>query len=352
MKILLVDDDGDMIEVVLPVLTSRSDVEVHVAYSGKEAIDYAAGWGTVDLLITDVVMKPMDGFTLRKEIESLFPGVKTIFTTGYNLEDYSEFTRGCQVLTKPFDAASLLVAIGHDFPLPLPVAELESQPLVEPGTQPDTTTALQPGEMLGDYKIVRLLSETSGGSIYEAVQISMHRPVAMKVLAPHLQEDTVVREQFISDARAKAGVQHPAILSVFEAGDSGPFSYYSIEYVDGANLADYHIHCKELDDPLALQLIRVAAEGVSYLDAHGISYAPLKPSSLYVDVTRRPRLANPATQSVSHPDPGHEIASLSQIVAQVLPGGRGRTPRCRPCSTGCPFPAAKASPHGARFYRQ
>ena len=179
-------DDGDMIEVVLPILEITARCQVYVAYSGREAIEYAAGWGSVDLLITDVVMKPMDGFTLRHEIENLYPGVKTIFTTGYNLEDYAEFTQGCQVLSKPFDNASLHEAIEREFPLPPP-----------PGPEPEppaSTAPLQPGDMLGDYKIFRLLSEESRGSVYEAVQITMNRPVAMKVLAPHLQQDDAVRE--------------------------------------------------------------------------------------------------------------------------------------------------------------
>ena len=121
-------------------------------------------------------------------------------------------------------------------------------------------------------------------------------------------------------------MQHPAILSVFEAGDSGPYSYYSIEYVDGVNLAAYIAARRAVDDPLALQLIRVAAEGFAYLDEHAISHVPLDASSLYVDATRRPRLANPATQSASHPDPRREIAILSQIVAQLLPGGQATDP--------------------------
>ena len=107
MKILLVDDDGDMIHVVLPALTSLRDAEVHVAHGGPEALEYATEWGSVDLLITDVVMKPMDGFTLRHEVEKLSPGVKTIFMTGYDLADYADYMTGAQVLTKPFEIAAL-----------------------------------------------------------------------------------------------------------------------------------------------------------------------------------------------------------------------------------------------------
>jgi len=333
-KILLVDDDGDMIHVVLPSLTSLLDAEVHVAHGGPEALEYAREWGSVDLLITDVVMKPMDGFTLRYEVEKLSPAVKTIFMTGYDLADYADYIAGAQIISKPFEISSLRALVEHYFPLQPAAAESNVQ--VEPGSGPSVSAepgvalagvaALQPGEMLGDYKIVSLLSEKRWGSVYEAVQTTMHRPVAMKVLSPDLQQDPSIRGQFISDAQAKAGVQHPALLSVFEAGERGAYSFYTIEYVDGANLEDYLRHNQEIDDPLALQLIRVAAEGLSHLDQLGISHVPLDASSLYVDSARRPRLSNPATQSSSHPDARREMNSLSKIISQLLPGGRALDP--------------------------
>ncbi|MGB8354842.1 MAG: SUMF1/EgtB/PvdO family nonheme iron enzyme [Chthoniobacteraceae bacterium] len=324
MKILLVDDDGDMIHAVLAALTSLHDAEVHVAHGGPEALEYAKEWGMVDLLITDVVMKPMDGFTLRHEIEKLSPGVKTIFMTGYDLAEYADYTVGAQVLAKPFETAFLRTAVEFFFPPQQGVEE----PHAPVGPEPEAAgvPALQPGEMLGDYKIVSLLSEKPQGSVYEAVQVTMNRLVAMRVLSPHLQQDAEVRGQFISDAQAKASVQHPALLSVYEAGESGAYSFYTIEYVDGANLADYARKNHEVDDPLALQLIRVTAEGLSYLDRQGISHVPVDASLLYVDSAKRPHLANPATQSLSHPDARLEMNALSRIVSQVLPGGRAADP--------------------------
>ncbi len=179
---------------------------------------------------------------------------------------------------------------------------------------------------LGNYKIISLLSEGQMGSVYEAVQTSMNRPVALKVLSPEMQQDAATREQFIADAQAKAKVQHPVILSVYEAGESGPYCYYTLEYVEGMNLAGYAQQGLTLDDALALQLIRATGEGLLYLDQQKISHNPLEARNLYIDSSRHPRLANVATQHESHPETQKEIISLSQIIKQVLPEGRAADP--------------------------
>ena len=322
MNILLVDDESDAVDALRPILESIPGVVVRSAITGDAALEVAAAWGKVDMLVTDVAMDPMNGFTLRNKLENKLPGFKTIFMTGYDLGDYSQYTDGCPVLLKPFDADSLRDLVMREMAPPAVPA-----PPAPPATpsQPLSGNALV-GTMLGNYKIISLLSENAMGAVYEALQVSMNRPVALKVLSLELQQDVAVREQFIADAQAKAKVQHPLILPVYEAGESGPYCYYTLEYVDGMNLAGYIRQRLTMDDPLALQLIRAAGEGLLYLDQHKISHNPLEAQNLYVDSNKHPRLANLATQHESHPQTQKEIISLSQIISQVLPGGRAADP--------------------------
>jgi len=326
-KILLVDDDGDIAGAMLPVLQSIEGAEVRVAHTGEEALVSAAEWGGVDLLVSDVIMEPMNGFTLRYELEQMSPGLRTIFMSGYDLKDYAEYTHGCSVLGKPFEATALLSAVEHEFSQPAG-PETTAVETETPAAQeiPVESAPSLTGETVGNYQVGKLLSEDGWGPVYEAVQIGMNRTVAMKVLSPALQQDPATREQFIADARAKAKVQHPLILSVFEADQKGPYCFYTLEYVDGANLAYYIHEGRTVDDPAALQTIRVAAEGLQYLDQNRIPHAPLEASSLYIDARNRPRLANSAIQHEAQPDATREIISLSQILKQVLPGGRAADP--------------------------
>ena len=122
----------------------------------------------------------------------------------------------------------------------------------------------------------------------------------------------------MADAQAKAKVQHPMILSVFEADDAASYCYYTLENVEGANLADYILENRTVDDPAALQSIRVVAEGLQYLDQNKISHITLDASSIYIDVRNRPRLANLAIRHEVQPDATREIVALSQILKQVF----------------------------------
>ena len=319
MKILLVDDDGDIAGAMLPLLESIQDAEVRTAHTGDEALACAAEWGAVDLLVTDVIMEPMNGFTLRYELEQRSPGMRTIFMSGYDLQEYTEYTNGCTVLAKPFEATALLSAIEHEF------SHAAHSP-VETDVPSTPEAPVLTGETVGNYQVGKLLSEDAWGPVYEAVQIGMNRTVAMKVLSPALQQNPATRDQFIADAQAKAKVQHPLILSVFEADQKGQYCFYTLEYVDGASLAEYIHEGRTVDDPATLQMIRVAAEGLQYLDQNGIPHAPVEAASLYIDSRNRSRLANSAIQHEEKADPTREIILLSQILKQVLPGGRAADP--------------------------
>ena len=111
MNVLLVDDDPNVIVALLPALKSDADIDVRASTNGDKAIEHAESLGNIDLLITDVVMEPMDGFTLRDKLTQRFPEMRTIFITGYDLSDYPEQTKGRQVLIKPIGPNELLAAI-------------------------------------------------------------------------------------------------------------------------------------------------------------------------------------------------------------------------------------------------
>ncbi len=361
MKILLVDADAGVIQALLPELKSIPDAEVRVATTGEKALEHAMEWGALDVLVTEVIMEPMNGFTLRNKIDNRVPGARTIFISGYDLSGYAEFIGNATVLNKPVAPDELRAAIAKQ---PAPAAEPAVAPAPVLKSAPQTRTPAAPkvvavggavapqkkaeqsgvpvaakvapgagisgaalvGHTVGNFKIVRLLGEGKWGSVYEALQLSMNRPVALKVLAPGLQRNVASKEQFIADARAKARVQHPLILSVYEAGEVGPYCYYTTEHVDGENLTESILKGRTVDDPLALQLIRVAAEGLSYLTQQKISRLPVDAENIYIGSDDRPRLGNLATQHESQPETQREILSLSQIVRKVLPDGQAGDP--------------------------
>ncbi len=405
MRILLVDDDTGVIQALLAVLKTVPGYEVRVGTSGERALENAAALGGVDLLITDVVMEPMDGFTLREEVRQRYPAARTILISGYDLSEYAEQTQGCPMLAKPIDARALLAAIEQEFaalpppepaPVPVPVARPAAvpqrtarpvaagpRPAARPVAAPPPVRAGAPrpvrgapapvaaraggpmaraiaapvaedfpdetpagdeaeavaapteaaaevaaesedaglvGQVLGAYQIQRKLGMARWGTVYAAVQIAINRPVALKVLDSSHANDAEARTRFISDARAKAHVQHPSTQAVYEAGESGGHIFYAYEYVEGRTLAEIAASGRKLDEPTGLKILRTSAEGLAYLSSHNIPHAPPQAGSIYLGADGGPRLANLATHSPDEQSPVlGELQALGRIVLAALP---------------------------------
>jgi len=180
------------------------------------------------------------------------------------------------------------------------------------------------GKIIGDYEVVRKLGEGEWGETYEAIQASVRRPVAMKVLRANLANEASFVQEFVADASIKANVQHPSIISVFEAGQAGGLYFYTREYIDGATLADYQAQGAVIDDQTALRIIRVVAEALSYLSQGKVPRTLLNAKSIYLSSDGRPRLANLA-QLKHEPEAAvqREIQELSRIVSASMQGAVG-----------------------------
>lgn len=109
-KVLVVDDDKEYVEVVRELLL-RNSYDVVTAYSGKEALERAAEDGRVGLVLLDLVMPLMDGFTLLEKFQEIIPETTIIMVTGQGTVQTAveAIKRGAKdFITKPFDKDILL----------------------------------------------------------------------------------------------------------------------------------------------------------------------------------------------------------------------------------------------------
>ncbi|QJW97731.1 serine/threonine-protein kinase [Frigoriglobus tundricola] len=91
-------------------------------------------------------------------------------------------------------------------------------------------------DRLGDFRIVRELGRGGMGVVFEAVQESLGRPVALKVLARHAQLDPVRRERFVREAQTAAKLHHTNIVPVFGVGEQDGLPYYVMQLIPGCGL--------------------------------------------------------------------------------------------------------------------
>src|SRR5512143_1873226 len=141
---------------------------------------------------------------------------------------------------------------------------------------------LQPGQMLGAYRIINQVGQGGMASVYKAYQPSMDRNVAIKVLPRQLAESKEFATRFQQEARIIARLEHPHILPVFDYGESDGVTYFVMRYLEAGTLKS-----KMEAGPLSLneidRLFTQLAEALSYAHSHGIIHRDLKPANALVD---------------------------------------------------------------------
>ncbi len=146
------------------------------------------------------------------------------------------------------------------------------------------------GQVVGNYRIVRLLGRGGMGLVFEALHLTIGRRAAIKVLAPHLSSDPQLAARFLNEARAVNRVRHPGLVEVFELGSLDDGSAYIImDYLDGETLAA-RLQLGRAPLPLrqALDIARQLSAGLAAAHSAGVIHRDLKPDNvmLIADVER------------------------------------------------------------------
>src|SRR5438876_8277492 len=91
-------------------------------------------------------------------------------------------------------------------------------------------------ERLGDYQVLREVGRGGMGVVYEAVQVSLGRHVALKVLPVEAARDAKLLARFRRESQAAAQLHHSNIVPVFEVGQHGDICFYAMQYIQGQPL--------------------------------------------------------------------------------------------------------------------
>ncbi len=141
------------------------------------------------------------------------------------------------------------------------------------------------GKTLDDYRVERLLGHGGMGEVYLAHQISLDRPVALKILKPDLVSNPTYLARFDKEALSAAKLNHPNIVHIYAVGNFEDIKYIAMEYVQGTNLRDYLTRKGPPDLPLALSIMRQTGQAVGVAGEFGLVHRDIKPENLLL--TRR-----------------------------------------------------------------
>ncbi len=160
---------------------------------------------------------------------------------------------------------------------------------VPPGGQPSGLPEwwLTPPEnaIWGDFQLAEMIGQGGMGAVFRGHQLSLNRPVAIKVLTPYLSNSESFRLRFLREAQTVAQISSPHVVQVYGAGSNGPHQYFAMEFVDGEDLGSKLAKGYRPSRAETLDIMIQAARGLVAAGEHDIVHRDIKPGNMMI--TRR-----------------------------------------------------------------
>ncbi len=153
---------------------------------------------------------------------------------------------------------------------------------------------LTPAELAPHFpqlEILECLGRGGMGVVYKALQKSLNRVVAIKLLAPERVADAKFAKRFAHEAQALAALNHPNIVTIYDFGQAGGFYFLLMEFVDGVNLRQA-MKAGRFTPEQALAVVPPVCEALQYAHEHGIVHRDIKPENLLLDKDGRVKIAD------------------------------------------------------------
>ena len=169
------------------------------------------------------------------------------------------------------------------------------------------------GTVFGAYRLGRLIGQGGMGKVYEAVHEVMGRSVAIKVIHSRITHDKNNATRFIQEIRALSKLNHPNIVTIYDAGRINRRHYFAMELLPGPSLKE-HVDSKKITgEKEALRIVRAMAKALGHAHLKSVIHRDVKPENIVFDCNAVPKLTDFGL--VMHHDVDH--MSLTQEGAWV-----------------------------------
>ena len=180
----------------------------------------------------------------------------------------------------------------------------------EPGAPPSPEEL---GRRLPDLDGFELIGPGGMGTVYRARHRPLDRPVAVKVLHAHLQDEASFAERFTREARTMARLDHPHIVRVYDFGHREGLYYLVMELVDGVSLrqalADGGFTPAE-----ALAVVPRICEALQYAHDHGVVHRDIKPENILIDRSGSPKIVDFGLALLTKPAAGTRLTRQARVL--------------------------------------
>ena len=206
---------------------------------------------------------------------------------GTGLPDNVAFCSACGRPTSNTDDVATLDFATATSPLP-PRPPSSSRP---PSSRPSSSAEyllnegrFLPGRLVASrYRIIALLGKGGMGEVYRADDLTLGQAVAMKFLPDEAGHDEGLLERFRNEVRMARRVSHPNVCRVYDVGEVEGQTFFTMEYVDGEDLASLLRRIGRLPPDKALDIARHLCAGLAAAHAKGVLHRDLKPANIMLD---------------------------------------------------------------------
>lgn len=153
------------------------------------------------------------------------------------------------------------------------------------------TALLRPGDVIGGFRVEDVIGIGGMAIVYRAAQVSLGRPVALKVLSDKLTRDELFRERFRREGMHAASLEHPNIVPVYDSGEQDGLLYLAMRLVEGTNLAEL-IQTRGVTADQTIELLRPVASALDTAHAAGLIHRDVKPQNILITAQGHPYLAD------------------------------------------------------------
>src|SRR5713226_9044325 len=145
------------------------------------------------------------------------------------------------------------------------------------------------GQTLGHYRVLDKIGEGGMGAVYRAMDLTLHREVALKFLPPELASDPAAQQRLLKEARAASRLNHPNIATVYEVSEANGTPFIAMELVPGESLKDILLQ-RALSQAQLLDVARQIAEGLAEAHQAGGLHRDIKPGNMMLDTKGRAKV--------------------------------------------------------------
>ncbi len=177
---------------------------------------------------------------------------------------------------------------------------------------PPGERVLQPGERLGGFQIQEMVGAGGMAVVYKALQLSLNRPIALKVLNSRFSRDSAFVQRFDQEAGALAALNHPNIVNIIDKGRDQDLYYFVMEFIPGTSL-DRAIVEGRLTLTDYIIIINGIRDALSYVHNRGIVHRDIKPANILLSDEGRVKVSDFGIAHIAWGDPKLQKSGKNQF---------------------------------------